>query len=55
MVRGEASKLKVHYKGKDDDYLVFVDDADTYNKWKTDKSVPLAHFVSSFKVFCTHK
>jgi hypothetical protein len=55
MTRGEASQIKVHYKGKDDDFLVFIEDGETYKKWKTDKSTPLAHFMSSFKVFCTHK
>lgn len=55
MARGETTQSKVHVKGKDDDFLVFVDDVETYKKWQGDKSVPLAHFVSSFKVFLTHK
>jgi len=55
MTKGEATQTKVHLKGKEDDFLVFIDDVDTYNKWKTDKSVPMAHFMSSFKIFCTHK
>ncbi|KAF7559686.1 hypothetical protein G7046_g4478 [Stylonectria norvegica] len=54
MARGEATQTKVHYKGKSDDFLVFIDDTDTYTKWLADKSIPLAHFVSSFKVFLTH-
>jgi len=55
MTRGEAQQIKCHYKGKDDDFLVFLDDVDTYKKWKQDKSVPLAHFISAFKIFVTHK
>ena len=55
MARGEASKVKVHYKGTDEDFLVLVDSVDDYQKWLGDKSVPLAHVVSSFKVFTTHK
>jgi hypothetical protein len=55
MTRGEATQSKVHYKGKQDDFLVFVDDLETYKKWKEDSSIPLAHFVSAFKVFQTHK
>ena len=55
MTRGEAPQVKVHYKGKDDDFLVFVEDVNTYKKWQSDKSVPMAHFVSSFKIFVTHK
>ncbi|OAA64463.1 shwachman-Bodian-Diamond syndrome protein [Niveomyces insectorum RCEF 264] len=55
MPRGEAHQNKVHLRGKDDDFVVFVDDLDTYRKWKTDSSVPLSHFVSTFQVFVTHK
>jgi ribosome maturation protein Sdo1 len=55
MTRGESVQTKVHYKGNDDDYIVFVDDVETWKKWKTDKSVALAHFMSSFKIFVTHK
>lgn len=55
MTRGEATKSKIHYKGKTDDFLVFVDDVDTYKKWQSDKSIPLAHFISSFKIFLTHR
>ncbi|PKS06402.1 hypothetical protein jhhlp_007150 [Lomentospora prolificans] len=53
MARGEAIKTRVHLKGNHQDFIVFVDDADTYKKWKTDRSIPLAHFISSFKIFGT--
>ncbi|KAK1639163.1 shwachman-Bodian-diamond syndrome protein [Colletotrichum phormii] len=55
MVRGEASQTKVHFKGQEDDFIIFVEDAELYKKWKTDKTVPLAHFISSYKIFVTHK
>jgi len=55
MVKGEAKQTKVHFKGQDDDFVVFVDDPETFKKWKADKSIPLAHFISSFKIFVTHK
>lgn len=55
MARGETVQNKVHFKGKDEDFLVFVDDLELYKKWQSDKSIPLAHFISSFKVFGTHK
>ncbi|KAH7137147.1 ribosome maturation protein [Dactylonectria estremocensis] len=55
MARGETSQAKVHLKGQQDDYLVFVDDVEAFKKWSSgDKTVPLAHFVSSFQVFRTH-
>jgi hypothetical protein len=55
MVRGETIQHKVHYKGKDEDFVVFVDDVDSYKKWQGDKSVALAQVVSTFKIFVTHK
>jgi len=55
MTRGEAQQVKVHYKGKDEDFIVFVDNQNELKEWRGDKSKPLAHFVSSFKVFISHK
>lgn len=55
MARGDVTHVKVHYKGADEDFLVMVDSVDDYNKWLSDKSVPLAQVVSSFKVFTTRK
>jgi len=55
MARGEATQNKVHFKGSNDDFIVFVDDVEAFKSWQSDSSVPLAHFVSSFKVFLTHK
>ncbi|KAI9171999.1 shwachman-Bodian-Diamond syndrome protein [Paramyrothecium foliicola] len=55
MTRGEASQAKIHFKGQNDDFLVFVEDVDLFKKWQGDKSIPLAHFISSFKIFVTHK
>ncbi|KAI5866920.1 shwachman-Bodian-diamond syndrome protein [Durotheca rogersii] len=55
MTKGEASQVKVHYKGSDEDFILFIDDLDTYKKWKGDKSTPMAHFISAFKIFVTHK
>lgn len=55
MARGETIQTKVHYKGENDDFLVFIDDPEEYKKWLKDSSIPLAHFVSSFKIFVTHK
>ncbi|KAF3056401.1 SDO1-like protein C21C3.19 [Daldinia childiae] len=55
MTKGETTQVKVHYKGKEDDFIIFIDDVETYKKWKNDKSVPMAHFISAFKIFVTHK
>ncbi|KAG0650939.1 sdo1 [Hyphodiscus hymeniophilus] len=55
MTKGEAQQTKVHFKGKEDDFIVFVDDAKALKDWKSDKSIPLTQFVGSFKVFVSHK
>jgi hypothetical protein len=54
-MRGNAAQVKVHFKGADDDYIVFVDSAQAVRDWKADKSVPLAQVVSGWKIFVTHK
>ncbi|KAF2090988.1 putative RNA binding protein [Saccharata proteae CBS 121410] len=55
MVRGADTQTKVHLKGKDDDFVIFVDSIKAVQEWKNDKSVPLAQVVSGWKVFVTHK
>ncbi|EEU48395.1 uncharacterized protein NECHADRAFT_98675 [Fusarium vanettenii 77-13-4] len=54
MARGETQQTKVYVKGSSEEFLIFIDDVEAYKKWQTDKSVPLAHFISSFKIFLTH-
>ncbi|KAL2264264.1 hypothetical protein VTK26DRAFT_8467 [Humicola hyalothermophila] len=55
MARGDVNHVKVHYRGNDEDFLVFLDSVEDYHKWLRDRSVPLAQVVSSFTVFTTHK
>jgi hypothetical protein len=55
MARGEAQQTKVHFKGKDDDYIVIAESLEAINKWKKDSSIPLADVVGSFDVFVTGK
>ncbi|EGP88480.1 uncharacterized protein MYCGRDRAFT_40062 [Zymoseptoria tritici IPO323] len=52
-MKGNASEVKVHYKGNNDDFIVIVDSVQAVKDWKKDSSVPLAQVVSSFKVFLT--
>lgn len=54
-MKGATEQTKVHYKGNEDDFIIFIDDVEAYKKWQSDKSVPLAHFISAFKIFVTHK
>jgi hypothetical protein len=55
MARGGNHMTRVHYKGRHDDYFVFLDSTDDYRRWLHDSSIPLAQVVRSFQVFCTHK
>jgi len=52
--KGEP-QTKVHYKGKDDDFIIFVDSAQAVKDWVKDSSVPLAQVVSGWKIFVTRK
>lgn len=54
-MRGNAVNTKVHYKGKDDDFVIFVDSKEAVQTWKKDKTVPLAQVVNGWKIFVTHK
>ncbi|PVH97652.1 putative RNA binding protein [Periconia macrospinosa] len=55
MPRANEAQTKVHYQGKTDDFIIFVDSADVVNDWKKDSSIPLAQVVSGWKIFVTHK
>lgn len=55
MPTGQAGVTKVHYKGAEEDFIVFVENAEELKKWKGDRSIPLAQVVDSFKIFITHK
>lgn len=55
MPRGNAPQTKVHYHGKDEDFVIYADSAKAVQDWKNDRSIPLAQVVSGFKIFVTHK
>jgi hypothetical protein len=48
MACGKASQTKVHYKGKEDDFVTFADNIKSAADGKTDKSILLAQFVNAF-------
>lgn len=54
-MRGNDPQVKIHYKGADDDFIIYVDSKEAVENWKKDSSIPLAQVVSGFKVFVTHK
>ena len=54
-MRGNAMTCRVHLKGKEDDYVIFVDNAKAVKDWKSDRTIPLAQVVNGWKIFVTHK
>lgn len=62
-MKGATEQTKIHFKGEQtqEDFVIFVDDVaeyDNYKKGLTDKSISkpaLAHFISAFEIFVTHK
>ncbi len=56
MAPSDMTHTKVHYKtDSGEDFVVMVDSVGDYQKWLSDRSVPLAHVVSAFKVFTTNR
>lgn len=55
MPRANDPSSKLFYKGRSDDFIVFVDDLDTLNKWRRDRTIPLANVVNGWKIFTTHR
>ncbi|KAJ5206380.1 hypothetical protein N7491_003001 [Penicillium cf. griseofulvum] len=54
MARGNETASKIFYKGRSDDFIVFVDDLDILQKWKNDRSIPLTEVLNGWKIFLTH-
>jgi Shwachman-Bodian-Diamond syndrome (SBDS) protein len=55
MTRADTEQVKVHYKGKEDDFIVLAESIEAVKKWKADKTIPLIDVVNSFDVFTTNK
>ncbi|KAJ5374547.1 hypothetical protein N7517_006553 [Penicillium concentricum] len=54
MARGNDTASKIFYKGRSDDFIVFVDDLEILKKWKNDRSIPLTEVLNGWKIFLTH-
>lgn len=54
MPRANDSTHKIFYKGRSEDFIVFVDDLDILQKWKGDRSIPLTDVLNGWKIFVTH-
>ncbi|KAJ5662541.1 uncharacterized protein N7477_010157 [Penicillium maclennaniae] len=54
MPRANDTTSKIFYKGKTEDFVVFVDDLEILKKWKEDRSIALADVLNGWKIFITH-
>ncbi|KAJ5174288.1 uncharacterized protein N7482_000165 [Penicillium canariense] len=54
MPRANEPTSKIFYKGRSDDFIVFVDDQDSLKKWRSDHSIPLTDVLNGWKIFLTH-
>ncbi|KAL4778325.1 ribosome maturation protein [Aspergillus varians] len=54
-MRANETSTKIFYKGKSDDFIVFVEDPEILKSWKNDSTIPLADVVNGWKIFVTHK
>ncbi|KAJ5871256.1 uncharacterized protein N7529_003609 [Penicillium soppii] len=54
MPRGNETAHKMYYKGSSEDFIVFVDDHEILQKWKTDRTIPLSEVLNGWKIFVTH-
>ncbi|KAK2739208.1 hypothetical protein FQN57_006651 [Myotisia sp. PD_48] len=55
MARGNGEACKVFFRGETEDFILYVDSAESVQNWKKDSSVPLAHVVSGWKVFVNRR
>jgi hypothetical protein len=55
MARGNVGVYKVHYKGENDDFVVFIENPAIVKDWRKDRSIPLAQVVNGWKIFVTHQ
>lgn len=55
MTRGETQQTKVHFKGMNDEFVVFVNNTQAAEEWILDKSIPLVQVVKVFKIYKTRE
>ena len=55
MTRGEAKQVIVHYKGKEEDFIIVVESAEAVEKWKKDSSIPMIEVVNGWEVLVSNR
>jgi hypothetical protein len=55
MVGANTRQSKVFYQGQTEDFVIFVADIVTAQKWKTDHSIPLEQVMDVWKIYSSHQ
>jgi hypothetical protein len=55
MARGEAKQTRVYFKGKENEFVVFVENPEAAEQWKADQTTPLVQVVKAFTIYVTQK
>lgn len=45
------SQHRIFYKGNKEDFVVFLDDPEALEQYKTDKTIPLSQVLGNFEVY----
>lgn len=55
MVGAIARQSKVFYQGQTEDFVIFVADMVTAQKWETDHSIPFEQAMDVWKIYSSHR
>jgi hypothetical protein len=55
MAIGDTRQSKVLYKGRSEDFVIFVADINATQNWRKDHSIPLAQVMDGWKIFTSHQ
>ncbi|KAJ6070754.1 ribosome maturation protein [Penicillium canescens] len=55
MATGNTRQSKVFYKGRSEDFVIFVADTTAMQNWRKDHSIPLAQVMDGWKIFTAHQ
>jgi hypothetical protein len=55
MTRGNTKQSKVYYKGRAEDFVIFVADITAVENWRKDHTLPLAQVMDGWKIFTSHQ
>lgn len=50
-IQVKMSQSRVFYKGTNEDFVVFLDDPEALDKYKTDSTIPLSQVLGNFDVY----